>query len=141
MRVVTTRLKAAPTVDMTICPAGDPARLRREDCVFIRDLPAVARATPNRQKPSTLTVGGQTLEFFLEDAQSVTVRSWLSELWSRADARLVRDLTLILAVHIRKRLGLPEESLSALLLVPEEFHPTFSRSPLEVKTEGVEPCE
>jgi hypothetical protein len=80
------------------------------------------------------------MEFFLEDAQTATVRSWLADVWSRADARLVRDLTMILALHILSPLGLPEQSLSALLVVPAEFHPVFSKSRLEVKTEAIEPC-
>lgn len=141
VRIVIVKANNSPTIDMSVCPGGDPARLRAEDCFSFHDLPEASRSVLESPKPSSLTVGGQKMEFFLEDAQSATVRSWLADLWSRADARLMRDLSVLLALHIRSPFGLPAEALSTLLVLPPEIHPEFSKSKVEVKTEGVEPCK
>lgn len=138
-RLLIRKSVGAATIDMRICPGLDERKARPNDCIEISGIPALtsARTSPT---PSILSIGGQKFEFFLEDSRSSTVHDWLADEWSRADSKLVATMALLFSIQVRASLGVPTDALPALMLVPEEFLPTFSKSELKIETGPDAPC-
>lgn len=121
--------------DLEFCPsASDPTRIRPDDCVVLRRIPTATTLGNSELAVSALERAGQKFEFYLRDATSTTVRSWLEDEWRQVDPSMRFALGEWLSLATRADLAMGDDFRLLLAVIPPSEVRLVERSSVSFDT-------